>query len=64
MGTKVIPSHPPNAEQGYEHHLVGHTKTETYTLQRACATSRLWLLDAIAVGLFVLVVIGMAKRLV
>ena len=33
----------------------------TYTLQRASATGRLWLLDAIAVGLLVLVVISMAE---
>jgi hypothetical protein len=59
--TRVIPLDPPNTKEGHEHHLVGHTETETYTLQRACATGRLWLFDAITVGLFVLVVIGMAN---
>ena len=40
---------------------MGKLGTETYTLQRACSTSRLWLLNAITVGLFVLVVIGMTE---
>ena len=43
-----------------QHHLYEKSGLPTYPLQRTSATGRLWLLDAIAVGLFVLVVISMA----
>ena len=44
-----------------QYHPSERSELSTYTLQRASATGRLWLLDAIAVGLFVLVVIGMTE---
>jgi len=56
-----IPWDLPKTEQGVKHHPMGKLGTETYTLQRACSTSRLWLLNAITVGLFALVVIGMTE---
>ena len=56
-----IPWDLPRTDQGVKHHPIVKLVTETYTFQRACSTSRLWLLDAITVGLFGLVVIGMTE---
>jgi len=56
-----IPWDLPRTEQGVKHHPIVKLETETYTLQRACSSSRLWLLYTITVGLFALVVIGMTE---